>query len=144
MAAIGGLLMLYGLALLTSPAWARFGAFGHDDLWLWVRGELYLVFGFVQCFIGVGYIRLTSRPAEAVTADDAGIALRRIYETQYLAWRDIVDSRKGRATILIASEPITFWNVLFRSPAIMRLDTTMIEASMPELAALIDRHKRKV
>jgi len=142
MAVIGSMLATYGLVLLTSPAWARFGIFGQSDFWLWVRGEVYFVFGFMQAVVGIGYIRLSSRPAEAIRADHEGISVRRLYGSQHLAWRDIVDLRKGRTSILIGSVPITFWNVVTRSSGILRLDTTMVDADLTELTALVDRYKK--
>ncbi len=138
----GLVLMAYGLALLTSPAWSRFGVFGDSEFWVWLKGELYLVFGFIQIVLGVGYIRLTSRPAEALIADAKGISARRLYSEQRLAWKDITHVQRGRSSVLVGAANINFWRVITQHPLILRLDATVMDASVDDLMALIERYHR--
>ena len=140
MIAMGTTFLAYGLALLTSPAWAPRGAFGVEGVWLWLRGETYLVFGFMQALVGVGYIRLTYRPAEAVIADGDGITVRRLYGKRHLPWREITTIRKARTSVLLAATPVSFWKLILFDPRVLRLDATIMEATTDELAAMVSHH----
>lgn len=140
MIAMGSVFTVFGLAILTSPAWAPRSLFGHADVWLLLRGEAYFVFGVMQALIGIGYVRLTSRPAEAIIADRRGIAVRRLYGTNTLSWNEITQVKKGRVAVTLAATPITMWKIILCNPQIVRLDATMVDASVQQLADLVQRH----
>ncbi len=140
MLVMGSAFLVYGLALLTSPAWDNRGIINVDGVWLWLRGETYLVFGFMQALIGGGYIRLTSRPAEAVAVTQQGISVRRLYGTQHIDWQDVTTVRKGRTSLLVAATPISLWKLFLCDPRLMRLDTTVIDASVDDLMQLIETY----
>jgi len=139
MIVVGTLFMGYGLALLSSPAWAYRGLFGVEGFWLWLRGEIYLIFGFLQTLVGIGHIRLTSRPTEAVIADPHGITVRRLFSKQRLAWDEITEVRKGRSSLLLAATPISLWKLFLCDPRLLRLDATVMDASVEDMMALIAR-----
>ncbi|MEL6289102.1 MAG: PH domain-containing protein [Pseudomonadota bacterium] len=131
----------YGLAVLTSPAWTNSGIFGTSPWQIWLRGEIYFVFGMLQVVVGIGYLRLTSRPAEAVVVDGNGIATRRIFGWQRLAWQDIKTVRTGRTYVLAASVRPTFCRQMLFDPRVMRIDTTIVAARAADLGPLIEhRH----
>ena len=93
--------------------------------------------------LGIGYIRLTSRPAEAVIADAEGISARRLYGEQRLAWKEITHIQRGRSSILVGAGDISFWRVITQHPLILRLDATVMDASVDDLMALIERYHRE-
>ncbi|MEO0618075.1 MAG: hypothetical protein AAFZ01_02220 [Pseudomonadota bacterium] len=133
MIVIGGIFTSYALAVLTSPAWSRSEIFG-NSLWLvWLRGQIYLVFGALQLAIGIGYLRLTSRPAEAITFDDKGVAARRIFGWHRLPWHRIEEIKHGRRSLMIAATPITWLKIMFQDPRLLRLDASLTDASLSHL-----------
>lgn len=142
MTGVGVLFVAYALALLTSPSWAYAGTFGVEGFWLWLRGEIYLIFGAVQVIIGIGYIRLTSRPAQAIIMNTDGVSVRRIHGRQHLSWADVTSVRRGRSSVLIATTPVTLWKTLMWDARLLRLDATMVDASPDTLVTLIERHAK--
>lgn len=140
MIAMGSVFTVFGLAILTSPAWAPRALFGNVDVWLLLRGQAYFVFGFMQALVGVGYVRLTSRPAEAITADQNGIAVRRLYGTNRVSWDEITEVKKGRVALTLATTPISVWKIILCDPRIVRLDATMVDANVQQLADLVQRY----
>ena len=137
MVAMGSIFTAFGLVLLTSPAWAHRSMFGEADIWLWLRGEAYLIFGFMQAWIGVGYVRLTSRPAEAIVMNDDGISVRRLYRTNHVQWNKITSVKRGRTALILASTPISLWKLITCDTRVLRLDTTLIDVNVEQLASLV-------
>lgn len=137
MAAVGLALTLYGLAILTSPAWSRFGVFGHNPFWIWFRGELYLIVGFIQFIVGAGYLRLTHGPEVAVRADPEHIVVRRLFYEQSLRWDDVKRVHTGRSSVLLAAGPISWWRLVTFDPRLLRLDTTVLDGDIAKLKGLV-------